>query len=340
MTLENDIERKARELGIDKIGIIRAQAMEGYAQRLLERMEKVPNGANIFGRFMGFSDITKSFPWAKSIVVAVYDRAKYRLPEVGRKHYGKHYLTDSRGNPRAPEYQITKQMGAFLESKGLKTGWNEHPGVTAMRWAAMSAGLGMIRRNNFFYTSESGSFVSLTAWAIDRELELLVNENQNPCPKNCDKCLKACPTKSLSAPYTMDLSTCVSRLTSLNEPVTFQPETLQRIGSWVYGCDACQDACPNNQGKWAGERDFPDLDSLSVYMSPESILKMSYNEIDTILRPKFFYIKSENLWRWKLNAMNVLLNTKLNESLQIFHSLLSDDFDIVKNFADYAIKNC
>jgi epoxyqueuosine reductase len=43
-------------------------------------------------------------------------------------------------------------------------------------------------------------------------------------------------------------------------------------------------------------------------MRPENIMAMSYDEIGRTLAPKYWYIKPENFWKWKLNALNVMMN--------------------------------
>jgi epoxyqueuosine reductase len=37
-------------------------------------------------------------------------------------------------------------------------------------------------------------------------------------------------------------------------------------------------------------------------------MEMSYEEIGRTLAPKYWYIKPENHWKWKLNALTVMLN--------------------------------
>ena len=46
-------------------------------------------------------------------------------------------------------------------------------GITALRWAGMKAGIGIIRKNNFFYT-EKGSYQYLEAFLIDEPLQYIV----------------------------------------------------------------------------------------------------------------------------------------------------------------------
>jgi epoxyqueuosine reductase len=337
MPLESEILLKAEELGIDKCGIIKPEEMSDYADRLRERIKRIPNGEALYGRFMNFSDIKKIFPWTKSIVVAVLFYGHYALSPNASGRYGKSYLTDSRFNPDSPERKKITALGTFLNGLGLQTESSEYPGITAMRWAAYKAGLGVIRRNNFFYT-EKGSWVNIVAWATDAEMELIGDHAVPPCPDNCDKCVCACPTKSLSSPYTMNMATCVSKLSTLNDPDTYDDETNRRMGAWMYGCDACQDICPMNKCKWKGDDAFPGLREIGGMLSPENILSMSYAEIERLLMPKFFYIKKESLWRWKLDALNALANDGAPGKIAYIEKMLRDEHEIVREKAAWALR--
>ncbi|MDR2771163.1 MAG: epoxyqueuosine reductase [Clostridiales Family XIII bacterium] len=336
LSLVSKIERKAQALNIDKCGIIRPEAMSDYADRLRERMGRIPNGEAVYGGFLRFADIREKFPWAKSIVVIALSYGHYALP-ANAAHYGKYYLIDSRFNPDSPERKKITAFENFLGELGLKTASSVHPGITAMRWAAHKAGLGLIRRNNFLYT-EKGSWVSLTAWATDAEMELISDGSAlPPCPDDCDRCIRACPTKSLFAPYTMNMATCVSRLSTLSAPAAYDEETGRRMGTRIYGCDACQDVCPMNKGKWTGEREFPGLRELGGLLSPENILSLPYAEIERILAPKFFYIKKDALWMWKLNAINVLANAGAPAGIERIAAMLCDEHEIVRERAKRAL---
>ncbi|MDR3114925.1 MAG: epoxyqueuosine reductase [Treponema sp.] len=334
--MEAQIRQKARELGIAQCGIIKADAMLDYGERLRERMARIPQGEGLYRRFMGFADPRRAFPWAKSVVVTACFYGHYHIPAALLPHYGKYYLVDMRLNPASPEAKKVWAFEAYLHELGLRTATEEQYGLTALRWAAFKAGLGYIRRNNFFYT-EKGSWFGLNAWIIDKELELIETHHVRECPLHCSCCIRSCPTKSLFAPYTMNMATCISRLSTSNEALPYTDEVNRMMGTWLYGCDVCQNACPMNQGTWEDRDRFPNLEEAAFRLMPEQILSMDYGDIRRLLSGKFFYIQGESLWRWKLNAINAMVNGFQDAYIPYLHKAKEDRFTIVQEKARWAL---
>ncbi len=78
---------------------------------------------------------------------------------------------------------------------------------------------------------------------------------QNHCG-DCDRCITACPTGAIVAPYRVDARRCISYLTiELKGPIPVELRPL--MGNRIYGCDDCQLFCPWNRfAKPAAETDF------------------------------------------------------------------------------------
>lgn len=333
--MENSIREKALELGYEDCGIIRVGALTGYREKLEERMSRIPMGEKIYGRFRGYADPSAENPAIKSIVVAIAPLYRYNVPDGFDGVYGKTYMFDSRTDNNAPFFHARREFVAYLESLGLTCTLGSSYGIAApARWAAYQAGLGIIRRNNFFYTA-NGSYSYLEMVAVDRELELVRDVTLKECPETCDKCFSACPSRTLT-PYTMSMVGCVSFQTNLAATAGMgvpSPEMAVQLGGRMYGCDACQDACPFNKGKWKGGEAFPGLDALTPTMRPENIMAMSYDEIGRTLAPKYWYIPPDKLWKWKLNALGAMMNGYDEKYAAPIRLGCADPDDKVRDFA-------
>ena len=84
----------------------------------------------------------------------------------------KYYLTDGRRHTDSEGYKTSVAFEKYLADCGLQVATDRDFGITALRWAGMKAGIGIIRKNNFFYT-EKGSYQYLEAFLIDQPLQYI-----------------------------------------------------------------------------------------------------------------------------------------------------------------------
>jgi len=334
------IKSRAIELGYEKCGIIKISEMADYSDKIKERSSRVFAGAFQFGNLRSFAKPQKKYPWAKSIIVLVNNYAGYNIPTGFDGIYGKAYMFDGRLDEKSREYKRRKELISFLNSEGLKTEGEPKLGITALRWAAYKAGVGIIRKNNFLYT-EKGSWNFLDALLIDRELELVEKSDFGKCPNFCNKCINACPTESLSQPYTTSLLKCITFITTLAAEKGMGVPSMKiaaKLGRCLYGCDICQSVCPLNKGKFLGGTDFPSLMEQAEYMSPEKIMTMDYNEIKRVLSVKYWAISPKNLWKWKINALTFMSNNFIENYREPIELGINDKNRRVRSFAK-KIKN-
>ncbi|ABR35749.1 MULTISPECIES: epoxyqueuosine reductase [Clostridium] len=338
MTLLADkIKSAALNLGYEKCGIIKISDIDGYKERLDERVERVPESKGFYQGQYRFTQLQDTYPWAKSIVICVRRYGKYHIPEHLKGMIAKYYLVDARKDKNSKDFQDSVKFEEYMQELGLRAETERGFGLVPLRFAAMKAGLGIVRKNNFFYT-ENGSSVYLDAWLIDKELEAVEIPNVRPCSDKCNLCIKACPSASLSKPYTMNPIACVSCITTFMGRDMTNEKYREEIGNWVYGCDACQDACPMNKNRWQETEEFPNLQELSEQISLEKIIKMDYKFLEEVMQPKFWYIDKSSVWKWKVNAINVMVNDYKEQYKEHILYACNDSNSKVREMAEWAIE--
>ncbi len=330
------IKQKALRLGYDACGIVDVAKMRGYAQKLQQRMALFPETKPHYEAFLPFAQPNQNYPWAKAVVVAARRYGKYNIPTNLRDLIGKYYLTDSRREPDNADYKDSVALEEFMQGLGLQTATERNYGITALRWAAQEAGLGLVRKNNFFYTNH-GSWVYLEAWLINQKLELHGGAQLKPCPPACGLCVKACPTGSLNAPYTMNRNSCIACINAWEGWDLSTDIYASKTQAWLYGCDACQDACPFNKKAWSHELEFPGLAALAELIAPEKIVAMPYSELLACLQPRFWYIGKKNLWKWKSNALNAMCNCYKKSYRPYIEAALHDENEQVRRMANWVL---
>jgi epoxyqueuosine reductase len=111
------------------------------------------------------------------------------------------------------------------------------------RFWAWRAGLGWIGKNAMLINRKQGSYLFLGGLFIAADLEF-----DAPQPDHCGrcrKCIEACPTAAITPNREIESAKCIAYHTIENRGLI--PENImERSGSWIAGCDICQNVCPWN----------------------------------------------------------------------------------------------
>jgi len=111
------------------------------------------------------------------------------------------------------------------------------------RELAELAGIGWIGKNTCVINPDIGSWLLLGE--VLTTIDLPADESHANHCGTCTRCIEACPTQAIVAPYQIDARRCISYLT-IEHAGDIDEDLKSRMSDWIFGCDICQDVCPFN----------------------------------------------------------------------------------------------
>ncbi|MBQ0129356.1 MAG: tRNA epoxyqueuosine(34) reductase QueG [bacterium] len=245
--LSQHIITQAEKLGFDACGVAKADFLEDDAEKVEKWLSENCQGE------MDYLTRNKE----KRYDPRLLNEGTKTVVSVLCNYYPKQILT-SDNNYKISKYaygddyhEVVKQkLRQLLEKIELLTGKLENTRIfvdsapVLERAWAVRCGLGFIGKNTCLIHPKKGSFFFIGQLLLPVETEPVGKIIPNHCGR-CTRCLDACPTGALKAPFQLDARKCISYLTIEYKGDLSQTDA--NFSDWIYGCDICQDVCPYNR---------------------------------------------------------------------------------------------
>lgn len=240
------IKDTAKKLGFQSCGIAKARFLAEEEARLSQWLSQKKQGemAYMENHFDMRLDPRKLVDGAKSVISLSYNyftsekQSDPNAPKISKYAYGEDYHFVVKNKLKSLLAIIQTEIGnvnarVFVDSAP----------IMEKAWAQQS-GLGWIGKNANLINQQNGSFFFLAEIIID--IDLSYDAPVTDHCGTCTKCIDACPTEAIVAPYVVDGSKCISYFT-IELKNEFPKEVKGKFDNWMFGCDICQDVCPWNK---------------------------------------------------------------------------------------------
>jgi epoxyqueuosine reductase len=174
-------------------------------------------------------------PLAGEDGTAIPEPAGDLWPGVARYARGLDYHEVMQARLTALEARIVAAFPGTVSRRYVDTG------PVLEREMAARAGLGAVGKNTNLLHPEAGSWFLLGELFLG--LDLAPDIPLADLCGSCTRCLEACPTGALPEPYRLDSNLCISYWT-IEHRGPLPPAVREMVGTWVFGCDICQEVCP------------------------------------------------------------------------------------------------
>jgi epoxyqueuosine reductase len=206
-------------------------------------------------------------------------------------------------------------------------------GPLVERIYAKYAGIGWIGKNTCIINQKLGSWLFLGVILTSLELE-----PDLPAPDRCGtctRCIEACPTDALVAPYQLDSNRCISYLT-IEKRGAIAEDLRVGMGHEVFGCDICQDVCPwNRKAPATGAAEFQPREGL-INPTLEWLAGMTDEEFREQFRGSA--VRRAKRSGLRRNAVIAMGNSGDQGFGQMLEKLKTDDDEVVAESAAWAAR--
>jgi epoxyqueuosine reductase len=284
------------------------------------------------------ADLRALLATARTLVVVAlaYDRVDPPVPverltgRIARYARGEDYHLVLRDKLVALGERLAAELGRPIATRPCV----DTAPVLEREWAERG-GLGFIAKNTMLIAPGLGSYVVLGELLLDLELELSPLEPGKPRCGSCRSCLDASPTGAFVDAYVLDARRCISYLTIEHHGV-IPRELRAAIGTWIFGCDVCQEVCPFNAG--AGTAPDPQLRPRSLEHALPDLVELARTNTNQmrklVKRTALRRVPRAVLLR---NVAVALGNTRSSAAIPALVALARDREPLVRGHAAWAL---
>jgi epoxyqueuosine reductase len=289
------------------------------------------------------ASLRSTLPWVRSVIVCAinYNTAQPYSTDVDDPQRGwisryawgqQDYHEAVQERLRAVEGKLRGALGGS-QTTDLQTRCYVDTGPLVERVYAKYAGIGWIGKNTCILNQKLGSWLFLGVILTSLELE-----PDLPAPDRCGtctRCIDACPTDALVAPYQLDANRCISYLT-IEKRSAIAEDIRPGMGHEVFGCDICQDVCPwNRQAPATGAAEFQPREGL-VNPALEWLAGITAEEF----REKFrgSAVRRAKRSGLRRNAVIAMGNSGDRRFEPLLEKLKTDEDEVVAESAEWAAK--
>ena len=199
---------------------------------------------------------------------------------------------------------------------------------------ARLAGLGWVGKNTCLIDRKIGSFTVLGSILVDLELRYDAPVTTNHCG-TCTRCIDACPTDAITAPYQLDARKCLSYWT-IEHKGEIPGAIASNLGDWAFGCDICQEVCPWNRKAPAGSE--PSLNPDPEWVNPDLIAWLERDPTEFRQRLKGTALARTKRSGLIRNAALILGQRECVAAIPALTGRLSDNDPVIRSAVVWALR--